>query len=69
MRKKEIIELIEDKAQNKFFMWLISHDIKYYDLSLIYLELYCEITGKSLIVEKKKLVKGYEEINKKTRNS
>ena len=69
MRKREIIELIEDKAQNKFFMWLISHDIKYYDLSLVYLELYCEITGKSLVVERKKLFKGYEGTDIKTKNS
>ena len=69
MRKREIVELIEDKAQNKFIMWLISHDIKYYDLSLVYLELYCEITGKSLAVERKKLFKGYETLNWKTKES
>lgn len=69
MRKREIIELIEDKAQNKYCMWLITHDIKNYDLSLIYLELYCEITGKSLAVERKKLFKGYETLNWKTKES
>lgn len=58
--KRKILKDIKSKAYSKYFVWVVSKDIKYYDMSLLYLELYCEYANKSYVDERTKMRKNYE---------
>ena len=66
--KRKILRDIKSKAYANYMIWVVSKDIKHYDKSLLYLELYCEYANKSYVEERAKMWKDYEEFNKETSN-
>lgn len=68
MRKAQILGTIKSKAYTQYLLWVITKDIKRYDNSLLYLELYCELADKSLAAEKQKMWVEYGKIDKATTN-
>lgn len=68
MRKAQILGTIKSKAYTQYLLWALTKDIKHYDNSLLYLELYCELADKSFVEEKQKMWVEYGKIDKATTN-
>lgn len=64
MTKSKILGTIKLKAYSNYMLWAISNDIRNYDKSILFLELYCELTNKSFIKEKTQMWKEYERFKK-----
>lgn len=64
MRKNKILGTIKLKAYTNYMLWVVSNDIRNYDRSILFLELYCELTNKSFIKEKTTMWKEYERFKK-----